>query len=103
MSAGTTCASARRAACRTLDASEMTAVGLDPRTPVVIGVGQAAERIEDPGYAGLSPINLAVAAACAAGADSHADGAVVIGAIDTIAAPRQFENSSSRALAPLGK
>jgi acetyl-CoA C-acetyltransferase len=81
----------------------MTAAGLDPRTPVVIGVGQAAERIEDPGYAGLSPIDLAVAAVRAAVADSQAAGAAVIAAIDAIAATRQFENSSSRAVAPLGK
>jgi acetyl-CoA C-acetyltransferase len=81
----------------------MTAGGLDPRTPVVIGVGQAAERIEDPGYAGLSPIDLAVVAARAAVVDSQADGVALIDAIDTIAATRQFENSSSRAVAPLGK
>src|SRR6478735_11871384 len=81
----------------------MTAAGLDPRTPVLIGVGQAAEHIADPGYAGLSPIDLAVEAARAAIADSHADGAEVTAAIDTIAATRQFENSSARAIAPLGK
>jgi acetyl-CoA C-acetyltransferase len=81
----------------------MTAVGLDPRTPVVIGVGQVAERIEDPGYAGLSPIDLAVEAARTAVADSQADGVAVIAAVDSIAATRQFENSSSRAVAPLGK
>jgi acetyl-CoA C-acetyltransferase len=81
----------------------MTAVGLDPRTPVVIGVGQVAERIEVAGYAGLSPIDLAVAAARAAVADSEADDVAVIAAVDTIAATRQFENSSSRAVAPLGK
>jgi acetyl-CoA C-acetyltransferase len=81
----------------------MTAVGLDPRTPVLIGVGQVAERIEDPGYAGLSPIDLAVGAARAAVADSQVNGAAVIAAVDTIAATRQFENSSSRAVAPLGR
>ena len=81
----------------------MTAVGLDPRTPVVIGVGQVAERIADPGYAGLSPIDLAVGAARAAVADSQADRVALIAAVDTIAATRQFENSSPRAVAPLGK
>jgi len=69
----------------------------------VIGVGQVAERIEDPGYAGLSPIDLAVGAARAAVADSQADGVALIAAVDTIAATRQFENSSPRAVAPLGK
>jgi acetyl-CoA C-acetyltransferase len=81
----------------------MKAGGLDLRTPVVIGVGQAAERIEDPGFAGLSPIDLAVEAARAAVADSQADAVAVIAAVDSIAATRQFENSSSRAVAPLGK
>jgi acetyl-CoA C-acetyltransferase len=81
----------------------MAAVGLDPRTPVLIGVGQTAERLEDPGYAGLSPIELAVQAARAAVADSHADADAVLAAVDTIAATRQFENSSARAVAPLGK
>jgi acetyl-CoA C-acetyltransferase len=81
----------------------MSAAGLDPRTPVLIGVGQAAERLEDPGYAGLSPIALAVEAARAAVADSQANPDAVIAAVDTIAATRQFENSSARAVAPLGK
>jgi acetyl-CoA C-acetyltransferase len=83
--------------------SEMTAASLDPRTPVLIGVGQAAERIADPGYAGVSPIDLAVEAARTAIADSQADGAEVTAAIDTIAATRQFENSSARAVAALGR
>jgi acetyl-CoA C-acetyltransferase len=81
----------------------MTAGGFDSRTPVVIGVGQAAERIGDPGYAGWSPIDLAVGAARAAVADSQADGVALIAAVDTVAATRQFENSSSRAVSPLGK
>ena len=81
----------------------MSAIGLDPRTPVLIGVGQAAERIEDPGYAGLSPIALALHAARSAVADSQADADAVIAAIDTVAATRQFENSSARAVAPLGR
>ncbi len=29
---------------------------LDPRTPVLVGVGQASERIDDPGYRGLSAV-----------------------------------------------
>src|ERR1700739_5117120 len=103
MSARTTWGCTSRAACWALGTSEMTVAGLDPRTPVVVGVGQAAERIKDPGYAGLSPIDLAVAAARAAVADSRADGVALIDAIDTIAATRQFEHSSSRAVAPLGK
>src|SRR4029077_4486449 len=42
-------------------------------------------------------------AARAAIADSQVDGGQVIAAIDTIAATRQFENSSARAVAPLGR
>src|ERR1700757_4395481 len=99
MSAEARCALACRAASRALGASEMTAVGLDPRTPVVIGVGQVAERIGDPGYAGLSPIDLGGGAAGAAVRDSQADGVAVIAAVDTMAATRQFENSSPRAVA----
>jgi acetyl-CoA C-acetyltransferase len=82
----------------------MTSTGeLDLGTPVIIGVGQVAERLEDAGYQGLSPIDLAVSAARAAFADSGAAEEAVIGAIDTIAATRQFENSSPGARAPLGK
>ena len=35
----------------------------DPRTPVIVGVGQSVERIEDPGYSGLSAADLAARAA----------------------------------------
>lgn len=76
---------------------------LDPRTPVVVGVGQAAERVDEAGYRGLSPIDLAVAAARAAVADTGADPQTVIAAIDTIACTRQFDNSTPGAPAPLGK
>ena len=69
----------------------------------MIGVGQVVERIEDTGYAGLSPIDLALGAARAAVADSLADGVAMIAAVDTIAATRQFENSSLRPVAPLGR
>jgi acetyl-CoA C-acetyltransferase len=77
--------------------------GIDPRTPVLVGVGQAAERIDDVDYQGLSPIDLAVVAARAAAADTGADPQVMIAAIDTIACTRQFENSTPGAPAPLGK
>lgn len=74
---------------------------LDPRTPVVVGVGQAAERIADPGYRAMSPVELAAAAAQAALDDSGGIG--VAGAVDTIAALRQFEISGPVANAPLGR
>ncbi|TAM65211.1 acetyl-CoA acetyltransferase [Mycobacterium sp.] len=78
-------------------------ITLDPRTPIVVGVGQAAERVDDTDYRGLSPIDLAVTAAQAAVADAGADAPKVIAAIDTIACTRQFEDSTPGAPAPLGK
>jgi acetyl-CoA C-acetyltransferase len=80
-----------------------TDITIDPRTPVVVGVGQTAERVDDPDYRGRSPIDLAVAAARAAVVDSGADTQTVVAAIDTIACTRQFENSTPGAPAPLGK
>ena len=76
---------------------------IDPRTPVLVGVGQVAERVDDADYRGLSPIDLAVVAARAAVADSGVDAQSVIGAIDTIACTRQFEDSIPGAPAPFGK
>jgi acetyl-CoA C-acetyltransferase len=76
-------------------------MNLDPRTPVVVGVGQAAERIDDPGYAAMSPVELAAAAA--QGAIDDCGGAAVSGAIDTIAGVRQFEISGPVATALLGR
>jgi acetyl-CoA C-acetyltransferase len=79
------------------------ATDIDPRTPIVVGVGQDAERIDDADYQGRSPIDLAVAAARAAVADTGADTQTVLAAIDTIACTRQFEDSTPGAAAPLGK
>ena len=42
---------------------------LDPRTPVIVGVGQFSERVEDDGYQGLSAVDLAARAAAEALAD----------------------------------
>ena len=36
---------------------------VDPRTPVIVGVGQFTERIDDPSYRGMSAVELATAAA----------------------------------------
>lgn len=77
-------------------------MNLDPNTPVIVGVGQFTERIEDSGYRGMSSVELATAAAQAALHDSGADATAVAGAIDTIAATRQFE-LSGRTPAPMGK
>jgi acetyl-CoA C-acetyltransferase len=75
---------------------------LDPRTPVVVGVGQAAERINEPGYCALPAAELAAWAARAALDDCGASG-LIAGSIDIVAATRQFENSSPYSSAPLGK
>ena len=59
---------------RTTGASRMSATdpldNPDPRTPVVVGVGQASERIEDAGYRRRSPVELAADAAREALADT---------------------------------
>jgi acetyl-CoA C-acetyltransferase len=76
---------------------------LDPRTPVLAGVGQASERLGQPGYQRRSPVDLAADAARAALADTGADPAVIAAAIDTVAGVRQFEISHPAARAPLGR
>ena len=77
--------------------------GLDPRTPVLVGVGQASERLGQPGYQRRCAVDLAADAARAALADTGADPASVAAAIDTIAGVRQFEISHPRARSPLGR
>ena len=70
-------------------------------TPVLIGVGEASERIEAADYAALSPVELASRAARAAVDDAEAAG--VAARIDVIAAIRQFEVSGPGAVAPFGR
>jgi acetyl-CoA C-acetyltransferase len=77
-------------------------MNVDPRTPVVVGVGQAAERIDDPYYRAMSAVELAAAGARAALEDCRADIAKVAASIDTVAGVRQFEISGP-AKAVLGK
>ena len=74
---------------------------VDPRTPVIVGVGQFTERLDDPGYWGMSSVELATAAAEAALRDTGANADAVARAIDTVAALRQFE-ISGRAPTPMG-
>jgi len=76
---------------------------LDPRTPVVAGVGQASERLHQRGYRRRSPVDLAGDAARAALADTGADPAPIAAAIGTVAGVRQFETSNPAARAPLGR
>ncbi|BBZ77591.1 acetyl-CoA acetyltransferase [Mycolicibacterium anyangense] len=66
---------------------------VDPRTPVIVGVGQFTERLGESSYRGLSSVELATAAAQAALRDTGADAAAVARAIDTVAGIRQFEIS----------
>lgn len=73
---------------------------VSPRTPVLVGVGQFTERIDAPGYRGMSSVELAVAAAQAA-LDDTGTPAAVAGAVDTVVGLRQFE-ISGRGMAPLG-
>lgn len=66
---------------------------VDPRTPVIVGVGQFTERIDDPDYRGMSAVDLATAAARAALADTGADENTVAKAVELVFALRQFEIS----------
>jgi len=56
-------------------------VSLDPRTPVLVGVGQVTQRV-DQGAASLEPVDLMAEAARQAEADA---GAALLGAVDTVA------------------
>ena len=75
---------------------------MSDNTPVIIGVGEASERLDAPGYAALSPADLAGAAARAALEDALSAEALARH-IDVIAAVRQFETSHFRAVAPFGR
>jgi acetyl-CoA C-acetyltransferase len=75
---------------------------VDPRTPVIVGVGQFTERIDDPEYRGMSAVELATEAVRAALADTGADVAAVAKAIQVFAGLRQFEICTPYATAPLG-
>ncbi|MBL8773331.1 MAG: acetyl-CoA acetyltransferase [Phenylobacterium sp.] len=75
-------------------------MSVSDRTPVIIGVGEASERIDAPDYAALSPADLAARAAATALADAGADG--LAAHIDVVAAIPQFEVSGPRVVAPFG-
>jgi len=70
-------------------------------TPVLIGVGEASERIDAADYKALSPADLAALAAKAALEDAG-PAAALTGEIDVIAAIRQFEVSGPGFAAPFG-
>jgi acetyl-CoA C-acetyltransferase len=75
---------------------------MDDNTPVVIGVGEASERIDAPDYKALSPADLAGLAARAA-LDDALSMIALAPCVDVIAAIRQFESSAPNAVAPFGR
>ena len=75
---------------------------VDPRTPVVVGVGQFTERIDDADYRGMSAVELATEAVRAALADTGVDVAAVAEAIEVFAGLRQFEICTPFSDPPLG-
>src|ERR1700710_659517 len=68
-------------------------MAVHPRTPVLVGVGQFTENIDDPGYRGMSAVELATAAAKAALTDTGVSRDDVAKAIDVVVGLRQFEIS----------
>ncbi len=75
---------------------------VDQRTPVIVGVGQFTERIDDAEYRGMSAVELATEAVRAALADTGADVTAVAEAIEVFAGLRQFEICTPFADPPLG-
>ncbi len=69
---------------------------------VIIGVGEASERLDSPQWRGLSPADLAGLAARAALDDAGAREDLAP-RVDVIAGVRQFETSGPRAPAPFGR
>ncbi|MCX6471334.1 MAG: acetyl-CoA acetyltransferase [Corynebacteriales bacterium] len=76
---------------------------LDPSTPVIVGVGQASERIGEPGYLARSEADLAADSVRAALDDTGCTRADVAAAIDTLGAIRSFEVSSPLSSSQLGR
>lgn len=71
-------------------------------TPVLVGVGEASERINAPDYAALSPVELAAQAASMAFRDAGAT-AEIAPHVELVAGIRQFEASTPTAVAPFGR
>ncbi|MFW0792534.1 acetyl-CoA acetyltransferase [Gordonia sp. CPCC 205515] len=76
---------------------------LDPNTPVIVGVGQASERLGEPDYRTLSEADLAALAVEQAFADTGIRGPAVAAEIDTVVGVRTFEESSPLSSSPLGR
>ena len=60
---------------------------MDPRTPVLVGIGVATQREDDPTHA-LEPIDLMLAAVRSAGADAAADAQALLAGIGRIGVPK---------------
>ena len=71
-------------------------------TPVIVGVGQFTERLNETDYEGLSPSDIAAKAALAAIEDAGSS-ADILNRIDTVGGIRTFEDSSPRMKSPFGK
>jgi acetyl-CoA C-acetyltransferase len=82
---------------------------LDPNTPILVGVGQHSEQIQDESYAGLSPVGLAAAAAAKAlndAAEAGTSSGKLAAAVDAVYAIRTVADTgprpARRARAPFG-
>ncbi|MFW0787308.1 acetyl-CoA acetyltransferase [Gordonia sp. CPCC 206044] len=76
---------------------------LDPTTPVIVGVGQASERLADPDYQARSEADLAAHAVQTALSDTGRAAADVAFEIDAVVGVRTFEESSPLSTSPLGR
>ena len=72
-------------------------------TPVIVGVGQVVDPIDDPSYRAFSPVDLGAEAARAALEDSGADLAAALDALGTLVVTRTFADSIPTSMAPLGR
>ena len=69
-------------------------------TPVIVGVGQFVERLEQANYRGLSAVEIAAEAGRAALADAGADFSA---SVDLVATTRTFEHSGAQFDSPFGR
>ena len=75
---------------------------ISPATPVIVGVGQFTERLDDKDYQGLSSVDIAAMAARKAIGDAVASRPLE-SLIDVIATSRTFEDSTPARAQPFGK
>ena len=86
-----------------MDDNIVAAGDIDPTTPIIVGVGQASERLDDPDYQRLGEADLAANSVRAAFADAGIDPTTLAEAIDVAVAVRSFEKSSPASSSPLGR